>query len=191
MPVLPARLHDEAREISYADCTFEKEFSRRDDAKVESTRRHLDDDAVSGLLGAPGSKAAAKKTKSSDDAAPAQMRIRTELVCPGVRLYSWITVHDVSLAQMGCLIAALHAFSRSPHIGGQSSRGHGLVDLAYEFEDLDTGEVHDLIKIEDGRSLLAPHAAEAKSAYDVHLRSLYDQLLAGNTDSIKQLLGAA
>ncbi|KWT70744.1 hypothetical protein APY04_0805 [Hyphomicrobium sulfonivorans] len=187
IPVLPPRLHDEARKFAYADCTFEKEYSRRDDAKIESVRRHLNDDPEMTLLDAPKK---GKKTAATDDV-PTQMRIRSELVCPGVRLYSWITVHDVSLEQMGCLIAALHSFSRSPHIGGQASRGHGLVDVAYEFEDLSSGEVHDLIKIEDGRSLLAPKAVEAKAAYDEHLRNLYDQLLANNEDSIKTLLGAA
>ena len=43
--VLPACLHDAAQQIDYADCTFDKEYSRRDDAKIDAAAKAEGKDA--------------------------------------------------------------------------------------------------------------------------------------------------
>lgn len=184
LPVLPRRWHEDAARVPYASCTFEKEHSRRDDAKIESVRRYLASPEQTLLGTAPPKKAA------REDAAADQMRIRMELVCPGVRLFTWAVLSDVSEVELGCFVSALHAFSASPAIGGKAAIGYGLVDLAYEITDLTTGQVSPFVQIADGVSLLAPPAEEAREAYDQHLRSLYDELLSSDRSHIVGLLGA-
>ena len=187
LPVLPRALHEEAAHIAYADCTMVREFSRRDDSKVEAINQYLPaPDQV--LLS--GDKA--PKRGRNDGGTADQMRISSELVVPGVRLRTTIVGTDVSEVELGCLVSGLHRFSTAPHIGGQSSRGHGLVDLDYAMMDLDTGERHDnFVVVDDGACLLAPRAADAKAAYDQHLRSLYDARIAAGASEIAALLGSA
>lgn len=186
IPLLPAHLRAEAATIPYSLCTFEKEHSRRDDAKIESVRRHLDE-PMNTLLGGPP---AAKKKGRGDDEGPAdQMRIRMELVTSGVRLATWIVAEDVSPEELGCLVSGLHRFADAPHIGGKSAIGYGIVDLDYRITDLRTGEVQDFVSIGEGVSRLAPPAEAAKAAYDAHLRSLYDAMLDSRPAEIKALLG--
>lgn len=188
LPVLPERWQDVAAKIEYADCTMEKEHSRRDDAKIEQTRAYLAP-PIAGLLGDMG--AVKSKKKSDDDAPPDQMRFRMELVTPGVRLATWIALDGASEVELGCLVSALHLWSTAPHIGGQSARGYGLADLEYEIFDCETGEVvSPFIRVSDGVSLLAAPAQEAKQAYDQHLRSLYDAALESGRKDALALLGA-
>ncbi len=216
LPLLPSALHARAARVAYADCTMEKEHSRRDDAKIEGLRRHLaahgraepgsahrsavsPDEAV--LLGPavaaslPGKAKPARAAKTDPDApgggAADQMRFGIELVCPGVRLYTWIALDRASDVELGALVSALHLFSASPSIGGKVGIGYGLVDLEYRLVDAATGEARDFVRVSDGRCLLAPPAAEAKAAYDEHLRSLYDAHLADGASRINGLLGAA
>ena len=72
-----------------------------------------------------------------------------------------------------------------------AERGHGLVDLAYDWQDMATGERGPSLSVVEGRSLLAAPAEAAKAAYDQHLRSIYDAMLSTNGDDITKLLGAA
>lgn len=179
VPVLPSAFHDEASRIAYADCTMSKEYSRRDDTKIESTAQYLP---------APDTDAPKKGKKDGEQAA--QMRIRSELVVPGVKLRTWITAIDVTEVELGALVSGLHAFSKAPFIGGQSSRGHGEVSLDYRITDLATGEVQDFIRVRDGKCLLSVTAEEAKAAYDQQLRDTYDGMLSANKPEIAGLLAA-
>jgi hypothetical protein len=195
IPGLPAEMRDEAEGLPYASCTFEKEHSRRDDAKIENVRRHLDvGEPMQALLLTGGSMSApapAKKGGKRDDGGAAdQMRIHMELVCPGVRLWSWITLEGVSEVELGCLVAGLHAFSKHPFIGGKSAIGYGSVDYASSIMSQDDGEILEFVKIEGGKSLLAPPAEAAKKAYDQHLRSIFDAHIANGANTITGLLGA-
>lgn len=191
IPVLPKVFHPMAEKIDYADLTFQKELSRRDDGKNDEARQYLPPPDITLLPGAAGTEAAARKQRREEGPAD-QMRMRMELVTPGTRLASFITLSDVTDAQIGCLVAALHAFSRNPFIGGQSARGFGLVDLEYRFRDTGTGETVDqFLTVADGESLLAPEAQAAKDAYDQHLRGIYDAMLAKSGSDITALLGAA
>lgn len=181
-PVLPARLQDQARRVPYSSCTMEKEHSRRDDAKIDSVRRHL---AAEDVLLIEGE---GKKTKAAGDVAD-QMRIGMELVCPGVGLHTWITLEDASEVELGALVSGLHRFSSNPVIGGKSAIGYGLVDLDYTLTV--DGETQEFLTVSDGASLLSPAAEAAKDAYDQHLRSMYDALLAQEGGEIRALLGAS
>jgi hypothetical protein len=183
MVVLPASVRDAAARVPYASCTFEKEHSRRDDAKIESVRRHLIDEPVALLPDA--------SAKKRDDGPADQMRIRMELVSPGVRLHGWMAVEAASDVELGALVSALHRFSTAPVIGGKSAIGYGLVDLDCNIIDLATGEAQAFVQVSDGMCLMAPTAEVAKDAYDRHLRSLYDEMLASNGGQIAGLLGAA
>lgn len=184
---------------SYRGMSIEKSFSRRDDAKIDTLAPYLIPPPAPALLLAEedsdiyGLRAGGtKKRKRQDGEVADQMRVTVELVAAGVRLFSWIEALDVDDVQLGCLVAALHQWSRSPHIGGQASRGHGRVEVTYRMTDLDTGEVvPDFLAAQEGRCLLAPPAADAKGAYDQHLRGLYDAMLADKRSEITALLGAA
>jgi hypothetical protein len=189
IPVLPARLHDRAAKIPYASCIFEKQHSRRDDSKIESVRRYLAGPEEQLLLGVATPPKA--KEKPDENRAPDQMRIGMELVCPGVALYTWMTMRDLSPVDLGALVSGLHAFSAAPLIGGKSAIGYGLVDLDYEITDTETGETHPFVKVTDGVSLLSKPAEDAKAAYDAHLRQLYDQMLTSQKGNIIKLLGGA
>ncbi len=176
---LPTELHD-AAQASYRSMTFEKSFSRKDDAKDERLRGYLQE-PLTLKLGTPPEK----------DGPADQMRMTSELVVAGVRLYSEIVALDVTEVELGCLVSALHAFSKAPHIGGQANKGHGKVSLDYNLKDMDTGGQQGFLRIGDGPPLLSPRAADALASYDQHLREQYDQLLTSQTGEIRALLGAA
>lgn len=182
---LPRALRERARKLSYRGLTYEKSFSRRDDERIEDARRFIASPPAA-LIEGDGK----GKRKKADDDAATQMRMTVELVAAGVKLWSEIDLLGVSDVELGALVSALHLFSRSPHIGGQANKGHGRVELNYEIVDLDTGETAPFIAIER-RCLLAPPAAAAKEAYDQHLRTLYDQMLANNKGEIVGLLSGA
>lgn len=189
VPLLPRHLRPAAATIPYASCTFEKEHSRRDDAKIDSVARHLADPKMT-LLGLDDG-APRRGGRSADDGPADQMRIRMELVTSGVQLSTWIIAEDVSDVELGALVSGLHAFSNAPHIGGKAAVGYGLADLDYTITDLATGEVQDFVAVHDGRSLLAPCAETAKESYDAHLRSLYDAMLTSRGAEISGLLGVS
>jgi hypothetical protein len=185
IPVLPERWHIEASQMSYSSCTFDKSFSRMDDTKREDLRVYLPPPDSAGLI--EGKKS---KNKAGTEVAD-QMRMTTELVAPGVRLYQEIDVLDASEVEMGALVSAIHYWSRSPHLGGQANKGHGKVRLDYHILDMNTGEEQDFIRVTgDGPCLLARSAQVAKDAYDQHLRQLYDRMLADSRNDIRALLGA-
>lgn len=184
-PVLPRSLYEQASRVSYSSITMIKEYSRRDDSKIDSIAAYLPGPEHN-LLGDGGKKPRARK----DDGPADQMRIGCELVIPGVKLRTYVDGDNLSDVELGCLVSGLHRFSRSPYIGGQSARGHGAADLEYKIIDRETGEASDFLSVNDGVSLLAPPAEAAKDAYDHHLRSIYDEMLASRSSEITALLGA-
>lgn len=185
IPVLPDELHGKADGIEYRGLTYQQSFSRKDDSKDVRLIPHLIPDTETLLL-------EGKKAKKSDDEVATQMRMTSELLAPGVHLYGETDCLDVSEVELGCLTAALHAFSRSPVLGGQGNKGHGRVSLDVRYTNLDTGDSGDFLSIKAaGMPLLTAPAERAKAAYDQHLRQQYDALLASNQSEIRQLLSAA
>ena len=200
IPVLPPSLREAARARSYRGMTFEKSFSRKDDAKDDRLNGHLvpPPAAQPSLLSAGGDvvdearRAKGKGKAPGLDAAPVsdQMRVTCELLAAGVVLATEIDALDVTEIELGALVSGLHLFSRSPHIGGQANKGHGLVALDYTMIDLDTGETRPFLSVDGGPALLAAPAAAAKDAYDQHLRHAYDQMLAAQGHEMARLIGA-
>lgn len=185
IPVLPERWHSAAALAGYGDITFEKSFSRMDDAKREDMQRYLPPPTAAGQI-----EGAKRKTKAGGEVAD-QMRMTTELVAPGVRLYSEIDVLDASEIELGALVSAIHAWSRSPHLGGQANKGHGKTSLDYRIIDMDSGKEQDFIRVTgDGPCRLATRATTAKDAYDAHLRALYDAMLTDHKADLRGLIGA-
>jgi hypothetical protein len=178
--MLPDEYEAECRE-SYRGMTFEKSFSRKDDAKNPAMLAYVADNA--GLLDGPES------GKKKADMPADQMRMTSELLAPGVRLYTEIFGFGLTEVELGALTAALHQFSRLPFIGGQSNKGHGKVSLDYRLTDLDSGETMDFLRVRD-TPRLASRAEAAKAAYDEHLRELYDRALVDGRGEIAGLLGA-
>lgn len=184
-------IHADATEVSYAALTFEKSFSRKDDSKDPQYAPSISTPAPALAQGEllPSVDTASKP--KADSGAPAQqMRMTVELVATGTVLLSHIDLLDVSDVEVGCLVSGLHTFSRSPHIGGQANRGHGLVSLETTLLDMDTGEfVPQFVTVSD-RCLLGRQAQQAKDAYDQHLRDLYSAMLDANQPEIRRMIGA-
>lgn len=202
IPCLPRALHEQAAGISYRGLTFEKSFSRKDDTKDERLSQYLALPApanppasvVASLAALPGFEAQPAQSeppKPERKQQPTQMRMTVELVAAGVRLYSEIVLLAVNEVELGALVSAIHRWGRSPHLGGQAGKGHGLVDLAYEMIDLDTGALSPFLSVEDGLPLLSEPAADAKQAYDAYCRELYDRYLHSKATELRQLLGAS
>ncbi len=181
-------VHDVTTAVSYAALTFEKSFSRMDDAKNPHFAPFLAQSAPALTQGALLSSDEPKLARG--DAPAQQMRMTVELVVAGAELYSHIDLLDVTDVELGCLVSGLHTFSRSPHIGGQANRGHGLVSLETTLVDMDTGEVApQFVSIAD-RCLLSLPAAAAMEAYDQHLRQVYEAMLDANMPEIRRMIGA-
>jgi CRISPR type IV-associated protein Csf2 len=199
----PALLHtdrDEAMRTSYRALTYEDSFTRKDDSK---------DDRVAGWLGAPtapalpqpqaaalpgmGAEPEPKKKgyKEPKEAPPEQMRTTVELVAAGTRLETRLQVMDADEVLLGCLVAAVAHWGRSPHIGGQANRGHGLADVRYDLLDQETGEIRPFLAAGASGTEMSAEAEAARAAYDTHLREVYDAMLAERGGEMARMLGAA
>lgn len=182
---LPEHLHEMARARPYRGMTFEKSYSRKDDSK---------DIRYSHLIAAPAGQAMlmdaeAGSKREPKGPPPEQMRMTVELLAPGAMLHTVIDLHDVSEIELGCVVSALHRFARSPHIGGQANRGLGLVELAYELIDLDSGETQDFCHADgNGRVRLEPPAAGALARYDEFVLAQYQAMIEARAGEMTQLL---
>jgi len=185
IPMLPDDLHDKARGIEYRGMTFQAHYARKDDSKDVRLLPNLAEAESLALEGNGGK-------RKPDDEVKQQMRMTSELLAPGVLLYGECDCLDITEIEMGALVSALHAFSRSPVLGGQGNKGHGRVSADIRYTDLHTGETRDFMQIKAaGMPLLAPVAEKAKASYDQFLRAQYDAMLSGQQAEIRKLLGAA
>lgn len=158
IPLLPEHLHADAAKTSYKALTFEKEFSRRDDGKLE------DGDLYMMPVNEP------RKLNAKGKVVADQMRMTSELVAPGTRLHTEIHMHHVNALELGCLLLALKDFAEAPCIGGQSNRGHGLVTLTYR----EVGQpdlTFDSVLDEEGEPTLSIAADELVSRYQHFLNT--------------------
>lgn len=179
--------------VSYRQLTTEKSFSRKDDEKDSRLNGALTAPAPALTQGSLLPEDAPKAKAKRETGEPAtQMRFTSELLIAGATLTGHIDLLDVSEVELGCLTAALWTFGRSPHLGGQASRGHGRVSLTTTLVDLDTGETHDPFVTlgQASAPALSARAEQAKAAYDAHLAGLYDAMLAARGGEIRALIGA-
>lgn len=179
MPVIAQRYHEQASKIDYADLTFEKSFTRFDDAKdLEKQSRVVGDDLPK-LEGKP------KKGDVST-----QMRMTSELLVAGATLVHEIDLCQVTEVELGAFVSALSLFAQMPYIGGQSNKGHGRVDYVSKIVDMATGEEVNFVCVNDNFLKLGETAEEAKAQYDEHLLKLYQSFLENNAPEATKLLGA-
>lgn len=149
--VLPAE-YAEGPMRSYGELTFEKSYTRMDNAKEPQYDRYK-----------------ARPDFVPDDAPPPpeietqQMRYTAELLAPGTVLYTAITLQMENQEEVGVLVSALERFGRWPFIGGQARMGNGQVDLGYACD----GER--FIEIKAGDVSMGEAAVAALDAYDRHL----------------------
>lgn len=194
--ILPAHLRD-PEAPSWRQWSFEKSFTRMDDAKNENLRTYLDTGmALPGQVEQTLSleEAAAKPIegkKKKDDEKPQQMRYSVEMLSAGAVLYQRIDLVDLSDLELGAFVSALCEFSKHPYIGGKSGTGHGLVEVEYQWRPAGTKDPAGcLARIDTDCLWLSTPAEAAKNTYDDFLMRIYNQYLEDNTSELKQLLGA-
>ncbi len=197
--VLPEGLRD-LNAPSWRQWTFEKSFTRMDDAKNENLRKYLHGPATAALLGAeqqllagetPAPAPEDKKKKKKEDP-PQQMRYTVEMLAAGSALYQRIDLCDLSDLELGAFVSGLVEFSKRPYIGGKSGSGHGLCEVEYSWRPAGVKEVSgDFLKISTDCLWLSAPAETAKGVYDDFLIRLYDQYLEGHADELTKLLAGA
>ena len=165
IPVLPEELHGDAGRTRYGMLTYEREFTRFDDSRREDGGAHLEQRRDDGP-------ATGKKARVAEQ----QMRMGAELVAPGTRMHTEIHGMHLSRVELGCLALALEDFGRSPCIGGQSNRGHGLVSLAYALSG--DAEDQEFVRVDDDGARLSGFAADLRDEYLEHLSTSADAMRA-------------
>ena len=182
LPVLHSQYYQQAKNISYADLTTEKSFTRFDDSKNFDLH-----DKVS-LTDQP---LLETKTKKKDGDVSTQMRMTSELLIAGVTLAHEIDLVNVDEIELGAFVSALVQFAQVPYIGGQSNKGHGRVDYVAQIVNTKTGEVQELFKMDGDIPKLSDVAQQAKDAYDDHLMKIYNAFLEQKESEIRGLLGVS
>ena len=182
LPVLHSQYYQQAKNISYADLTTEKSFTRFDDSKNFDLH-----DKVS-LIDQP---LLETKTKKRDGDVSTQMRMTSELLIAGVTLAHEIDLVNVDDIELGAFVSALVQFAQVPYIGGQSNKGHGRVDYVAQIVNTKTGEVQELFKMDGDIPKLSDVAQQAKDAYDDHLMKIYNAFLEQKESEIRGLLGVS
>jgi hypothetical protein len=182
MRVLPAFLRNDAIQ-SWKQWTFEKSFTRMDDAKNENRRQYLIDDQNKQLI--EGVKAEKKKK----DEQPQQMRYSIEMLAAGAKMYQRIDLCDMEDLELGAFVSAFTKFSKASYIGGKSATGHGLVEIEYVWRYSGQKEPQGtFFKVGNDSIFLSKTAEQAKDKYDEYLQRLYDNYLDGNAPELKHLL---
>lgn len=190
--VLPQHLKNSAAP-SWKQWTFEKSFTRMDDAKNDNRRVHLDQGALPSAqqlaLGGETNMETGEVTPKKTKDAPQQMRYTVEMLAAGSMLYQRIDLVDMTEVELGAFVSALAEFSKNPYIGGKSGTGHGLSDIEYTWRTSGTNEKPEkFISISTDTLWLSEPAEQAKQNYDSFLLTLYKQYLDDNQTELKQLL---
>ncbi|MCK9437705.1 MAG: hypothetical protein M0Q12_10920 [Synergistaceae bacterium] len=191
--ILPAHLRSEDAP-SWRQWTFEKSFTRMDDAKNENLRKYL--------VGAPalpgaeqqallsGETPAPEKKKEKDP--PQQMRYTVEMLAAGAVLYQRIDLCDMSDLELGAFVSALVEFSKHSYIGGKSGTGHGLCEVEYTWRPAGAKESSGkFLSVDTDCLWLSKPAEDAKGIYDDFLVRIYEQYLEGHADELTKLLAGA
>jgi CRISPR type IV-associated protein Csf2 len=192
--ILPPHLRQE-NAPSWRQWTFEKSFTRMDDAKNENLRKYLV--GAPALPGAeqqallPGEAAPEEKKKKEKDA-PQQMRYTVEMLAAGAVLYQRIDLCDMSDLELGAFVSALVEFSKHSYIGGKSGAGHGLCEIEYTWRPAGAKETSGkFLSVDTDCLWLSKPAEDAKGVYDDFLVRIYEQYLEGHADELTKLLAGA
>lgn len=190
--VLPSHLRNLAAP-SWTEWTFDKSFTRMDDAKNEERRKYLIDDDKPALPGAQEQLTIEGATKSKEtkkkEEKPQQMRYSVELLAAGAQLYQRIDIRDMTTLELGAFVSALAQFARHPYIGGKSGTGHGLVEIEYQWRPAGDGEAKGkFLSLGSGGLWLSKPADDAREVYDDYLQLQYDKYVEQNAVELQQLL---
>ena len=180
--MLHSQYYQQAKNISYADLTTEKSFTRFDDSK------NFDLQSKVSLADQP---LLETKSKKKDGDISTQMRMTSELLIAGVTLAHEIDLVSVDDIELGAFVSALVQFAQVPYIGGQSNKGHGRVVYVAQIVNTKTGEVQELFKMDGDIPKLSDVAQQAKDAYDDHLMKIYNAFLEQKESEIRGLLGVS
>jgi len=184
--IIPEHLRDE-NAPSWKQWTFDKSFTRMDDAKNENMRKYLTGSETDGLAIAGQVEADSKKKKKEDP--PQQMRYTVEMLAAGAVMYQRIDLCDLSDLELGAFVSALTKLSEHAYIGGKSGTGHGLVDIEYTWRKAGQKDSEGtFLKISSDCLWLSEPAEEAKKTYDQFLVALYDRYLEDNAPELTKLL---
>lgn len=216
--VLPKRYKDQDLP-SWKTLTFEKSFTRYDDAKNDNHRFYIAEEVKAPEAlpekidipteddmfeteheknlkevkeGAKGEKKADKKKEKKET--PQQMRYTVELMCAGTQLYQRIELTNVTDLEIGAFVACLAKFSERPYIGGKQAVGCGLVDIDYNWQvmgSLNSIDTGKFLSISDEQIWLSRPASEAKEKYDSFLLDTYITYIEQNKEKLARMLGVA
>lgn len=190
--IIPAHLRQDDAP-SWRQWTFEKSFTRMDDAKNENLRKYIVD--APSLAGAQQQAlltgdAAPEKKKEKE--APQQMRYTVEMLAAGSMLYQRIDLCDMTDLELGAFVSALVEFSKHSYIGGKSGTGHGLCEVEYTWRPAGAKETAGKFLSVDADCLwLSKPAEDAKGVYDDFLVRIYEQYLTGHAEELTKLLAGA
>lgn len=192
--ILPAHLRNMAAP-SWTEWTFDKSFTRMDDAKNEERRKYLQESdrpelpAMQQQLSIEGMAEEPKKAKKKSDDKPQQMRYTVELLAAGAQLYQRIDIRDMTTLELGAFVSALAQFARHPYIGGKSGTGHGLVEIEYQWRPAGTGEAKGkFLSLGSDALWLSKPAEDAREVYDDYLQLQYDKYIDKKAVELQQLL---
>ncbi|MEW5952613.1 MAG: hypothetical protein AB1815_02485 [Bacillota bacterium] len=198
--VLPEHLRD-ANAPSWRQWTFEKSFTRMDDAKNEKLRKYLAGAENDGLIatskpqallvGEDVPEAPPEPAKKKKEEPPQQMRYTVEMLAAGAVLYQRIDLCDLSDLELGAFVSAMVEFSKSNYIGGKSGTGHGLVDIHYDWRPAGAKENSGkFLAVTTDQLWLSKPAEAARNKYDDFLVTLYDRYLENHAEELTKLLAA-
>lgn len=118
--ILPASLAETAG-TSIWDMTQIEEYTRTDDAKRGDMQHAIEPPAVAALTDG---------TDTPDVPVSAQqMRYGAETIAAGTRMHFWLGLRSVTDLEHAWFLATIADWSRTGHIGGRSSTGHGRIRL--------------------------------------------------------------
>jgi len=196
--VLPEYLRD-PNAPSWRQWTFEKSFTRMDDAKNENLRKYLVDPKenhpalpeAQTLAITDGGEPTRPKEKKKKEDSPQQMRYTVEMLAAGSVLYQRIDLCDMTDLELGAFVSALVEFSKHPYIGGKSGTGHGLVEIEYTWRQAGAKDpLGKFLQVNTDCLWLSKPAEEAKNQYDDFLVQLYNQYLENKAEELVKLLAA-
>lgn len=159
----------EAQELSWRQLSGETNFTRSDDSKDRLGDNYIIKEAL------------LETNEKAKKEAATQMRYTTEYLIPGTQLWHKLELTGTEI-ELGALVASIHEWSKSPHLGGMAAKGFGLVDIDMTLD----GE--DFLSVSNNLVKLEASAEDAKATYDNHLKSLYDNYLVDNEESLVALL---
>jgi hypothetical protein len=180
--LLPGDMQDV--DVSWRQYLTEQSYTRTDDAKNERLHQRFLAAPDNAML--PGGEA--EDTKKKPERKPQQMRYTMELIAPGAMFHQRIDLMDMSELELGAFVSGLHEFRRHPFLGGNNRIGHGLCEITYNWRDADSNEWQPFITVGPDGCVLGEAAEKAKETYDRFLRSVYDDYLSGNKNTLAQLV---